>query len=164
MTTTQKKLLKAEQALAAAEAEVKKLREQLASEVNPARLFYPKKGEALYCLMPTLPIGIGAFRATGLYRTEYDWQLPAFRNQEHAEAMAHALNVSFLLRAQPGVVEATDEEENQYHIVAKVGGGLTVEDWHTAAYKYSEFSPCFDSEQSARAAIKAVGSRRLLRL
>lgn len=110
----QQRVTEARELLQKAEADL--ARAAKAEKDSPAALFYPQEEDRAYWIKST-PSNrdVNAFGVDGTLRADNGWQQPAFRTREHAEAMCHALNVSLLLRAQPGVVEA-DEDADQWFI------------------------------------------------
>lgn len=95
----------------------------------------------------------------GLTRTRSDdkeYKFATFPDRDTADAYAKALNTLLHLRHCPGTVPP--KNDNQYIIMANEScATVFLEYWKSQGLKASLLSPCFDSYESAKAALAEVG-------
>ena len=85
-----------------------------------------------------------------------------FPSEEMALAYAEAINTMLLLRHQPGPVGI--EEGRQMYSIDPESGNPTIKQWWSLDCWSTRISPCFDSVESAQAAIDAIGDGRIMRM
>lgn len=164
---------KALERLAALESEAAKLREIIeapAPAPAPSLLTKPKPGsEDDYWIVEgvaTEPLGWRQCCAQ-THDPESYTQGNIIQSEDLAAAYAEAFDTFLLLRHQPGTVSAGDVcFKYVIHIVDAVARGyyLSVDNVASSWLRTNQISPCFDSKESARAAIAAVGEDRILRM
>lgn len=119
---------------------------------NP-HVFVPKEGEE-YSVATRYN---GMFSGIDGYRNTSKGEKPAFRTKEAAEAWADALNVMLELRVQPG---ACSYEDTEWFIVVDHYGKIR-EVHNPLTLNSITLSGMYENQESAQAAIKAVGVERI---
>ena len=140
--------------------------EALKAEAGALRTELEKQPEVKKSLLHTpggeyWKMGIGQAGPFAAQRPEYadDHSSNVFPSEEMALAYAEAIDTMLLLRHQPGTVGI--EEGRQMYSIDPESGNPTIKQWWSLDCWSTRISPCFDSAESAQAAIDAIGDGRI---
>jgi hypothetical protein len=144
-------------------AQLAAIQEQLAhcSCDDDSPIFVPKRDDNFFSVDDVGNVSGSTYLENTAYENGND---PAFRTEEDAEAHAEAFDVLLELRAQKGVVPMKHGTW-QYLVEARGDGSrLEVRKRRDAGVKQSRcFSPAFETEAQANAAINAVGRDNIIK-